>query len=88
LKTTGFVTNNNIVIVPHPPYLPDLIPCDFTLFAKLKMRLNGPLFETLSDLAALRKMTSMVLLKHGKNNGIAVYVLKEIILEELAAKIE
>jgi hypothetical protein len=24
LKTTEFVTNNNMVIVPHPPYLPDL----------------------------------------------------------------
>jgi hypothetical protein len=26
---------------------------------------------------ALRKMTAMVLLKHGKNNGITVYVHKE-----------
>jgi hypothetical protein len=33
-------------------------------------------------------MTSMVLLKHGKNDGIAVYVPKEIILKEMAAKIE
>jgi hypothetical protein len=23
LKTTEFVTNNNMVIIPHPPYLPD-----------------------------------------------------------------
>jgi hypothetical protein len=28
LKTTEFVTNN-MVIVPHPTYSPDLIPCDF-----------------------------------------------------------
>jgi hypothetical protein len=26
LKTTEFVTNNNMVIVPHSPYLPDLTP--------------------------------------------------------------
>jgi hypothetical protein len=26
LKTTEFVTNNNMVIVPHPPYSPDLTP--------------------------------------------------------------
>jgi hypothetical protein len=26
VKTTEFVTNNNMVIVPHPPYLPDLAP--------------------------------------------------------------
>jgi histone-lysine N-methyltransferase SETMAR len=31
LKTTEFVTNNNVVIVPHPPYSPALAPCDFTV---------------------------------------------------------
>jgi hypothetical protein len=39
-------------------------------------------------LIALRKMTSTVLLKHGKNDGIAVYVPKETILKEMAAKTE
>jgi hypothetical protein len=33
-------------------------------------------------------MTSMVLLKRGKNDGIAVYVLKGSILKEIAEKIE
>jgi hypothetical protein len=33
-------------------------------------------------------MTSMVLLKHEKNYGIAVYIPKETILMEMAAKIE
>jgi hypothetical protein len=33
-------------------------------------------------------MTSTVLLKHGESNGIAVYFPKEIILKEMAAKIE
>jgi hypothetical protein len=37
---------------------------------------------------ALRKMTSTVLLKHWKNDGIGVFVPKEIILKEMAAKIE
>jgi hypothetical protein len=37
---------------------------------------------------ALRKMTSTVFLKRGKNDGIAVYVPKESILKEMAAKIE
>jgi hypothetical protein len=35
-----------------------------------------------------RTMTSTVLLKHGKNDGIAVYVPKETILKEMAAKIK
>jgi hypothetical protein len=33
-------------------------------------------------------MTSMVVLKRGKNDGIAVYVPEETILKEMAAKIE
>jgi histone-lysine N-methyltransferase SETMAR len=43
-------TNNNMVIVPHPPYSPDLTPCDFALFPKLKMKLKGWHFETVSDI--------------------------------------
>jgi hypothetical protein len=49
LKTTEFVTNNNMVIVPNPPYWPDLAPCNFALFPKLKMKLKGR-FETVSDI--------------------------------------
>jgi hypothetical protein len=48
LNTIEFVTNSNMVIVPHPPYSPDLAPCDFALFAKLKMKLKGQHFETVS----------------------------------------
>jgi hypothetical protein len=33
-------------------------------------------------------MTSMVLLQRGKNDAIAVYIPKETILKEMAAKIE
>jgi transposase len=92
LKTTEFVTINNMVIVPRPPYSPDLTPCDFALFPKLKIELKGR-FETVTTKGnrkrystALRK-TSTVLLKHGKNDGMAVYVSKETTLKEMAAKI-
>jgi hypothetical protein len=37
---------------------------------------------------ALRKMISMELLKHGKTDGITVYIPKETILKDMAAKIE
>jgi transposase len=50
LKTTEFVTNNNMVKVPHPPYSPEFAPCDFALFPKLKMKLKGRHFETVSDI--------------------------------------
>jgi hypothetical protein len=46
LKTTEFAANNNMVIIPQPPYLPDLAPYDFGLFLKLKMKLEGQCFET------------------------------------------
>jgi hypothetical protein len=39
-----------MVIVPHPPSSPDLAPCDFTLFPKLKMKLKGRHSETVSDI--------------------------------------
>jgi hypothetical protein len=50
LKTTEFVTNNNMVIVPHPPYSLDSAPCDFALFPKLKMKQKGRRFETVCDI--------------------------------------
>jgi transposase len=50
LKTTEFVTNNNMVVVPHPPYSTDLASCDFALLPKLKMKLKGRRFETVSDI--------------------------------------
>jgi hypothetical protein len=44
LKTIDFVTNN-MVIIPHPPYLPDLARY-FALLPKLKMKLEGQRFES------------------------------------------
>jgi hypothetical protein len=38
-----------MVIVPPPPQSPDLAPCDFALFPKLKMNIKGRRFETMSD---------------------------------------
>jgi histone-lysine N-methyltransferase SETMAR len=69
-----------MVIIPHPPYSPDLPPCDFAWFPKLKIKLKGRRFEIVSDIqrnrkqysTAFRTMTSTVLLKRGKNDGIAV----------------
>jgi hypothetical protein len=50
LETKEFVTNSNMVIVLHPPCLPDLAPCDFALFPKLKMKLKGRHFDTVSNI--------------------------------------
>lgn len=34
-----------IEIMPHPPYSPDLAPCDFHLFPKVKQELRGRHFQ-------------------------------------------
>ena len=36
--------------VPHPPYSPDLAPCDFWLFPKLKENLRGYRYETIEEM--------------------------------------
>jgi histone-lysine N-methyltransferase SETMAR len=41
LLTRTFLTDNNMTVVPHPPYSPNLAPCEFFLFPKLKMKLKG-----------------------------------------------
>jgi hypothetical protein len=50
LKTTEFVTNNNMVIVPYAPYSPDLAPVIPPPPPPLKMKLKGRRFETVSHI--------------------------------------
>jgi histone-lysine N-methyltransferase SETMAR len=50
LKSTEFVTNNNVVIVSQPPCSPVLVPCHFALLSKWKMKLKGQQFEIGSDI--------------------------------------
>jgi transposase len=45
-----FLTKNNIPIVPHPPYSPDLAPSDFWLFPTLKIGLRGRRFATVEGI--------------------------------------
>jgi transposase len=54
-----------MVIVPHPPYSPVLVPYDFALFPKLKIKLKGRCFETVSD---IQKESQAVLDSIKKNN--------------------
>jgi hypothetical protein len=85
-----------MIIVPHPPYSLDLATCHFALFPKLKMKLKGRRFETVSDiqrdsqavLDSTKENDFHGVSKCGKNDGIAVYVPKENILKEMAAKIK
>jgi hypothetical protein len=35
-----------MTIIPHPTYSPDLAPCNFFLFPKMKLKLKGRRFDT------------------------------------------
>ena len=40
----------SIKTVPHSPYSPDLAPCDFWSFPKLKEKLRGCRYETIEEM--------------------------------------
>jgi hypothetical protein len=41
-----------MVVIPHPPYFPDLAPCDFFLFLKMKFKPKGCRFVTIEEIQA------------------------------------
>lgn len=45
-QTLEFLHESSIQLVSHPPYSPDLAPCDFFLFPTCKTKLRGRRFET------------------------------------------
>ena len=47
---TDYLTQMGIKTVPHPPYSPDLAPCNFWLFPKLKENLRGNRYSTIEDM--------------------------------------
>jgi transposase len=44
------LAEKRIPVVPQPPYSPDLSPCDFCLFSRLKNHLKGRHFGTLDSI--------------------------------------
>jgi len=47
-----FLTRKQVCVLHHPLYSPDLSPCDYFLFPKLKLPLKGRLFEDVQDIQA------------------------------------
>jgi hypothetical protein len=46
LFTREFLIENNMTVIPHPPRLPGLAPCDFSPFPLLKIKLEDRHFNT------------------------------------------
>ncbi|GFW96394.1 putative transposase [Trichonephila clavipes] len=49
-RLNSFLASKNISVAPQPPYSPDLSPCYFFLFMKLKNHLKGHHFGTLENI--------------------------------------
>ena len=56
-----YLTKIGIKTVPQPPYSPDLGPCDFWLFPKLKEKLSGCRYETDTGLPTERENRLLLL---------------------------
>jgi len=39
-----------MAVISHPPYSPDLAPCDFFLFPKIKLKLKGRRFDIIEEI--------------------------------------
>ncbi|CAH1987723.1 unnamed protein product [Acanthoscelides obtectus] len=50
-KTKQYLTEENVELLDHLPYSPDLSPNDFFTFLKIKNRLRGPRFQSPEEAA-------------------------------------
>jgi len=50
LVVKQFLASTNMAVIPHPSYLPDLVPCDFFLFPKMKLKLKGWRFDSVKEI--------------------------------------
>jgi histone-lysine N-methyltransferase SETMAR len=64
LFTRECLTKNNMAVVIHPPYSPDLALCDFSLFPRLKIKLKGRRFDTIDVIEAESQAVQNTLTEH------------------------
>lgn len=48
-RTMDYLTTSGVQMLPHPPYSPDLAPCDFFLFPTVKKMLRGRKFNNANE---------------------------------------
>ena len=91
LSVEQLLANKNIIVLEHPPYSPDLAPCDFCLFPKIKSVLKGTHFVSVEDvkaktvetLTAIQNMTGGIALNTGSIVCSCVSTLKGTILRAI-----
>ena len=89
LLVRNFLAKINTVIMPQPPYSPDLAPCDFFLFPRLNRPMKQRRFATIEDIKteSLRELKDIPKMhirsasRIGKNAGTSVLYLRGITLK-------
>ena len=79
VTTNEFLVKRNIPSLPHPPYSPDLAPCDF-LFPQQKKTMKGHRFDYIEEIQAnvtRQKVTTRGVFISGRNAGISAYKHKD-----------
>jgi hypothetical protein len=66
LYTREFLTKNNMTFIPH---LPDLAPCDFSLFPRLKIKLKFHYFDTIEVIVEESQAVLNTLTEHDFQNA-------------------
>lgn len=51
-RTIDYLASSEVELLGHPPYSPDLAPCDFYLFPKIKEKLRGKRFNDAKEAVA------------------------------------
>ncbi|UYV62125.1 hypothetical protein LAZ67_1007912 [Cordylochernes scorpioides] len=64
LLVRDFLAKNNTLMMPQPPYSPELAPCDFFLFPKLKRPMKGRRYAMLDEIKTASKEELKKMLKN------------------------
>ena len=68
LSVKQFLANRNITVLEHPTYSPDLAPCDFYLFPKIKSVLIGTHFVSVKNVKGKTEEILNSLTQHDLRN--------------------
>ncbi|UYV84478.1 hypothetical protein LAZ67_X002338 [Cordylochernes scorpioides] len=64
LLVRDLLAKNNTLMMPQPPYSPELAPCNFLLFPKLKRPMKGRRYATLDEIKTASKEELKKILKN------------------------
>jgi hypothetical protein len=68
LSVKQVLANNNITLLEHPPYMPELASCDFYLFPDIKSVLKGTHFVSVENVKAKTAKILNIRRKHDLRN--------------------